>query len=123
VHKNSPDLSFDNFMKINFEGTKYIFDSVVENKSNSGFKGAVFFSTIEVYGGEGKNEVISEDDECRSITFYGKRKLAAEKYLVELNKKYKLPITILRLAPVYSKDFLRNVKIRVLVGGDSFFIE
>ena len=25
VHKNSPDLSFDNFMKINFEGTKIFF--------------------------------------------------------------------------------------------------
>lgn len=121
VHKNSPDLSFDNFMKINFEGTKNIFDSVVENKSNSGFKGAVFFSTIEVYGGEGRDEVISEGDECRPITFYGKSKLAAEKYLVKLNKEYKLPIIILRLTPVYSEDFLRNVKIRVLAGGDRFF--
>jgi len=85
VHKNSPDLSFDNFMRINFEGTKNIFDSVVENKSNFGFGGALFFSTIEVYGGEGRDEVLSEDDECRPITFYGKSKLAAEKYLVGLN--------------------------------------
>jgi len=81
VHKNSPDLSFDNFMKINFEGTKNIFDSVMGNKSNFGFGGAVFFSTIEVYGGEGRDEVISEGDECQPITFYGKSKLAAEKYL------------------------------------------
>ena len=121
VHKNSPDLSFDNFMKINFEGTKNIFDSVVENKSNSGVGGAVFFSTIEVYGGEGRDEVISESDECQPITFYGKSKLAAEKYLVKLNKKYKLPITILRFTPVYSKDFLRNVNRRVLIGGNKFF--
>ena len=121
VHKNSPDLSFDNFMRINFEGTKNIFDSVVKNKSNSGFKGAVFFSTIEVYGGEGRDEVISEDDESESITFYGKSKLAAEKYLLKLNKENKFPIIILRLAPVYSKDFLRNVKRRVLIGGDKFF--
>ena len=121
VHKNSPDLSFDNFMKINFEGTKNIFDSVVENKSNSGVGGAVFFSTIEVYGGEGKDEVISEDDECKPITFYGKSKLAAEKYLVELNKEYRLPIIILRLTPVYSEDFLRNVKRRVLVAAEKFF--
>jgi len=121
VHKNSPDLSFDNFMKINFEGTKNIFDSVMGNKSNSGFEGAIFFSTIEVYGGEGRDGVISEGDECRPITFYGKSKLAAEKYLGELNKENKLPITILRLTPVYSKDFLRNVKRRVLVGRDKFF--
>lgn len=121
VHKNSPDLSFDNFMKINFEGTKNIFDSVVGNKSNSGFGGAIFFSTIEVYGGEGRDGVISEDDECQPITFYGKSKLAAEKYLLNLNKEYKLPITILRLTPVYSKDFLRNVKRRILIGGDKFF--
>lgn len=121
VHKNSPDLSFDNFMKINFEGTKNIFDSIVENKSNSGVGGAVFFSTIEVYGGEGRDEVLSEDDECRPITFYGKSKLAAEKYLLNLNKEYKLPITILRLTPVYSKDFLRNVKRRVLIGENKFF--
>lgn len=121
VHKNSPDLSFENFMRINFEGTKNIFDSVVENKSNSGVGGAIFFSTIEVYGGEGRDEVISEDDECKPITFYGKSKLAAEKYLVKLNKEGKLPIIILRLAPVYSGDFLRNVKRRVLVGRDKFF--
>jgi len=121
VHKNSPDLSFDNFMKINFEGTKNIFDSVVENKSNSGFERAIFFSTIEVYGGEGRDGVVSEGDECEPITFYGKSKLAAEKYLLELNKEYKLPIIILRLTPVYSKDFLRNVRIRVSVGGDKFF--
>ena len=121
VHKNSPDLSFGNFMKINFEGTKNIFDSVVENKSNSGFGGAVFFSTIEVYGGEGRDGVISEDDECKPITFYGKSKLAAEKYLLKLNKENKLPIIILRLTPVYSEDFLRNVNRRVLVGGDKFF--
>ncbi|MBA7670919.1 hypothetical protein ES703_79067 [subsurface metagenome] len=121
VHKNSPDLSFDNFMKINFEGTKNIFDSVARNKSNSGFRGAVFFSTIEVYGGEGRDGVISEGDECRLITFYGKSKLAAERYLLKLNKECKLPLIILRLAPVYSKDFLRNVKRRVLIGGDKFF--
>ena len=121
VHKNSPDLSFDNFMRINFEGTKNIFDSVMENRSNSGFGGAIFFSTIEVYGGEGRDGVISEGDECKPITFYGKSKLAAEKYLGELNKENKLPITILRLTPVYSKDFLRNVKRRVLIGGDKFF--
>ena len=121
VHKNSPDLSFDNFMKINFEGTKNIFDSVVENKGNSGFKGAIFFSTIEVYGGEGRDKVISEDDECRPFTFYGKSKLATEKYLLKLNKEYKLPIIILRLAPVYSESFLRNVKRRVLIGGNKFF--
>lgn len=121
VHKNSPDLSFNNFMKINYEGTKNIFDSVVENKSNSGFKGAIFFSTVEVYGGEGRGRILSEDDECQPITFYGKSKLAAEKYLLKLNRECKLPIIILRLAPVYSEDFLRNVKRRVLVGGDKFF--
>ncbi len=121
VHKNSPDPSFDNFMRINFEGTKNIFDSVVENKSNSGFGGAIFFSTIEVYGGEGRDRVISERDECKPITFYGKSKLAAEKYLVKLNKEYKLPIVILRLTPVYSEDFLRNVKRRVLVAAERFF--
>lgn len=121
VHKNSPDLSFDNFMKVNFEGTKNIFDSIIGNKSNSGFRGAIFFSTIEVYGGEGRDGVLSEGEKCRPITFYGKSKLAAEKYLVKLNKESKLPIIILRLAPVYTESFLRNVKIRVLIGGDKFF--
>ena len=121
VHKNSPDLSYENFMKINYEGTKNIFDSVMGNKSNSGFGGAVFFSTIEVYGSEGRDGIISERDECRPITFYGKSKLAAEKYLLKLNKEYKLPITILRLTPVYSKDFLRNVKRRVLVAAEKLF--
>ena len=121
VHKNSPDLSFDNFMKINFEGTKNIFDSVIHSKNKYGLKRAIFFSTIEVYGGEERDEIISEDDECNPISFYGQSKLAAERYLINLCKDYKLPIIILRLSPVYSKDFLRNVKRRVLVGKEMFF--
>ena len=121
VHKNSPDLSFDNFMRINFEGTKNIFGSVIGDKSNSGFGGAIFFSTIEVYGSEGRDEFISEDDESEPITFYGKSKLAAEKYLLKLNKENKFPIIILRLAPVYSKDFLKNVERRTFIGRDNFF--
>ncbi len=121
VHKNSPDLSFDNFMKINFEGTKNIFDSVIKSKNKYGLKRAIFFSTIEVYGGEERDEIISEDDECNPISFYGQSKLAAERYLLNLGKDYKLPIIILRLTPVYSEDFLRNVKRRVLIGGDKFF--
>ena len=121
VHKNSPDLSFNNFMKINYEGTKNIFDSVIKSKNKYGLKRAIFFSTIEVYGGEERDEIISEDDECNPISFYGKSKLAAERYLLNLCKDYKLPIIILRLSPVYSKDFLRNVKRRVLVGKEMFF--
>jgi nucleoside-diphosphate-sugar epimerase len=121
VHKNSPDLSFDNFMKINYEGTKNIFDSVIQSKNKYGLKRAIFFSTIEVYGGEERDEIISEDDECNPISFYGQSKLAAERYLLNLGKDYKLPIIILRLSPVYSKDFLRNVKRRVLVGKEMFF--
>ena len=121
VHKNSPDLSFNNFMKINYEGTKNIFDSVIKSKNKYGLKRAIFFSTIEVYGGEERDEIISEDDECNPISFYGQSKLAAERYLLNLGKYYKLPIIILRLSPVYSKDFLRNVKRRVLVGKEMFF--
>jgi nucleoside-diphosphate-sugar epimerase len=121
VHKNSPDLSFNNFMKINYEGTKNIFDSVIQSKNKYGLKRAIFFSTIEVYGGEERDEIISEDDECNTISFYGQSKLAAERYLLNLGKDYKLPIIILRLSPVYSKDFLRNVKRRVLVGKEMFF--
>jgi nucleoside-diphosphate-sugar epimerase len=121
VHKNSPDLSFNNFMKINYEGTKNIFDSVIQSKNKFGLKRAIFFSTIEVYGGEERDEIISEDDECNPISFYGQSKLAAERYLLNLGKDYKLPIIILRLSPVYSKDFLRNVKRRVLVGKEMFF--
>jgi len=121
VHKNSPDLSFENFMKINYEGTKNIFDSVIQSKNKYGLKRAIFFSTIEVYGGEERDEIISEDDECNPISFYGQSKLAAERYLLNLGKDYKLPIIILRLSPVYSKSFLRNVKRRVLVGKEMFF--
>jgi nucleoside-diphosphate-sugar epimerase len=121
VHKNSPDLSFNNFMKINYEGTKNIFDSVIQSKNKYGLKRAIFFSTIEVYGGEEREEIISEDDECNPISSYGQSKLAAERYLLKLNKENKLPIVILRLTPVYSKSFLRNVKRRVLVGKEMFF--
>lgn len=121
VHRNSPDLSFDNFMKINYEGTKNIFDALIEDKEKDEFIKAVFLSTIEVYGGECEEKILSEEDECNPITFYGKSKWAAEEYLLELIETYNLNVTILRLAPVYGESFLRNVKVRVMSPGNMFF--
>jgi len=117
VHKNSPDLSFENFMKINYEGTKNIFDAMFDNKNKNDFEGAIFLSTIEVYGGECEQRIFSEEDKCKPITYYAKSKLAAEEYLLKIKKQLDFPITILRLAPAYSDTFLRNIKVRVMAPG------
>jgi nucleoside-diphosphate-sugar epimerase len=78
----------------------------------------VFLSSICVYGEHHDKKQITETDDCRPTNCYAKSKLSAEKRLVKLHKNNLVKkMDILRLAPVYDKDWSFNLEKRVFGPG------
>ena len=73
----------------------------------------IYTSTISVYGERIDQEYYNEDLLPRPFSPYAKSKYKAENFLF---KYYKNKTWILRLAPVYSKDFLLNINRRTKIG-------
>lgn len=74
----------------------------------------VFLSSICVYGEHHDKKPITETDDCRPTNCYAKSKLSAEKRLVKLHEKNLVKkLDILRLAPVYDKNWSFNLEKRV----------
>jgi len=117
VHKRSPDLSRENYFRINYEGTKNIL--VFLDKSR--LKQIVFFSTVSVYGDISNGIVQAENTQTSPEDFYGESKLAAEDAIKEFSDKYKIPYTIFRLTPVYGDLFLLNINKRIYLPGRMIF--
>jgi nucleoside-diphosphate-sugar epimerase len=70
----------------------------------------IYFSSISVYGEDGRNGTVKPTDELRPASLYGIGKKECEKMILEKN----YPITnIFRPAPVYSEKNLRNISMRV----------
>lgn len=109
VHKRSKDLSRENYFKINYEGTKNIMCFL--NKKN--LKQIIFLSTVLVYGESAQNGIPDENTPAAPKEYYNQSKLAAENEIRKFAKKYEIPFTILRLTPVYGKNFLLNINKRI----------
>jgi nucleoside-diphosphate-sugar epimerase len=83
----------------------------------------VFISSLAAMGPSANGEPVKEDDIPRPLTWYGKSKLLAEKYLLEINN---LPLIGLRPTAVYGpreKDLLLLIKsvskgLEVYIGSD-----
>lgn len=111
AHNKGTDLSKERFMKVNFEATKYLVDLSNEVLKLKNF---IFVSTISVYGENLEKSIYLECDKCNPRSPYAIAKKMSEEYI---QKKYKNNYTILRLAPVYSKDFRLNIEKRSLIKG------
>ncbi len=111
AHNKGTDLSFNCFKKINFEGTKNLID--LSNKYLK-LKRFIFFSTISVYGEDLKKNIYHEESPYRGKTPYAKSKIMSEEYLI---KNAIFSYTILRLSPVYSKNFTLNIDRRTRIKG------
>ncbi len=69
----------------------------------------IFASTISVYGENFKKEIYDEEDSLNPKSPYAISKSIAEDFLI---KEYKYKSWIMRLAPVYSDEFILNIKRR-----------
>lgn len=105
VHKNNADTSEQNYNLINFESSRNIFELCKKQNVK-----IIFASTIEVFSDQFSE--YSELTACDPKSFYGKSKLKAEQYLMQMEYEN---YAILRFTPVYGKDFTLNVDKRVFL--------
>lgn len=111
AHNKGNDLSKERFMKVNYEATKDLVD--LSNESLK-LKNFIFVSTISVYGERLNKDIYVETDQCEPRSPYAVAKKKSEEYIID---NYKSNYTILRLAPVYSKDFTLNIERRSKIKG------
>ncbi|WP_044747185.1 NAD-dependent epimerase/dehydratase family protein [Bacillus alveayuensis] len=116
VHNNLKDAEYEDYYKINYLASKNLF----EKAKSHNVKHVIFFSTVEVYENSRKDfNCLNEEVEVKPTSNYAKTKFLAEKSLEQLN----IPYTILRLAPVYDRDFLLNISKRVSLLKNRIFVE
>ncbi len=76
-----------------------------------GCKKVIYASTVSVYGENGKEEILSEDDPTLPKSFYGVGKLASENYLRIYADQFGLDTVALRLFNIYGPgQNLKNLK-------------
>ena len=117
VRRRSQDLSRSNYFKVNTQGTINILSALNHKK----LKQIIFLSTVSVYGEGSRGVPANENTPVSPADFYGESKAEAENYIMNYSRKKGISFTIFRLAPVYGKDFLRNLKKRVCFGNERFF--
>ncbi len=116
AHNKGNDLSRERFMKVNYEATKYFVDLSNEYLKLKNF---IFISTISVYGERLEQDVYVETDICEPKSPYAVAKKLSEEYITE---NCKSNYTILRLAPVYSKNFTLNIERRSKIKGIPYVV-
>ena len=83
----------DDYYKGNILATQNLLEACKEGSS----KRIIFLSSVGVYKPVATETLLTEESECKPITFYGKSKLDAE----ELIKKYNGPWVIVRAPIIY----------------------
>ncbi|MGE5558751.1 MAG: NAD-dependent epimerase/dehydratase family protein [Bacillota bacterium] len=116
VHRKGKNLTSKDYEQTNFKSSEFLFRLCAEKDVME----VVFFSTIEVYGTQ-EFRVIHEDVPPAPITHYGISKFLAEKAAQRIFTENNTGAAILRLAPVYSRDFMANIARRVVFPGNGFY--
>ena len=106
VMNERDSILMEQYQKINVQGTY----KLTELSAKAGVKRFIFLSTIGVLGNNTNNRSpFSINDQPNPVNNYSKSKYEAEKALLNLSKKYKLEIVILRLPLVYGPVFKGNL--------------
>lgn len=92
VPTNIVQRNYKKALKVNFNGTKYLIDSIIKNNIN--LKWFFFSSTSHVYAFSKK---INEKNLVRPISKYGITKIKAEKYIQKTLSKKKINYCIGRI--------------------------
>lgn len=112
AHSKGLNKSFNDFFNTNFKTLKNLLNSF-EKYEKIPHK-IIFTSTISVYGEDfSKRSFLENIISLKPNNPYAKTKLEAERFLT---KNYLNRAWILRLAPVYSPDFMLNINKRTKFG-------
>lgn len=107
--KGRKEISWNEFYRVNVLASKSVFKSAIKAGAD------IFFaSTVDVYGNL-NIPIISEKHSPKPITDYAKSKLIAENILRKLADKKKINYCIGRFAPVYAKNFMKDVYKRIYI--------
>lgn len=104
AHKKGKDNNFDEFKNINHDSLVRFMDTLEKFKIAP--QKIIFLSSISIYGEKFSKKYYFEDSITSPISPYARTKLLAENYLIE---RYRDKVWILRLAPVYSREFRLNI--------------
>jgi len=104
----SPSNSENNpFLDINTSNLYFL--SLLNVAANCNFNGRIWFaSSVAVYGSN-KNSVLSENDSCYPISFYGVSKLMSEEHMKLFNRVYGLKIGAFRIFSTYGEKLKRQL--------------
>ncbi|MFO7560898.1 MAG: NAD-dependent epimerase/dehydratase family protein [Desulfobacterales bacterium] len=112
AHQKAGSINRNTYFQINSSATENL--ARASGKANPRVQ-FIFLSSVSVYGEESLNLPVSETHPCHPTSDYGSSKLDAEKRLMSLNEKGRLKKTIiLRLAPVYDREWSLNFDRRVM---------
>jgi len=84
------------FERVNVQGT----ENACRMAREIGAGHFILISSVAVYGHKHGGAVIDESYDCQPEGFYAESKLAAERRAIEYCRKYKIALTVLRLATV-----------------------
>lgn len=108
------------YMRVNSEATENLAKAAAKCNSDLRF---IFLSSVSVYGEEDLGVSVPEESKCRPSSDYAVSKLDAERRLIALSDGGTLHnLVILRLAPVYDRDWSFNLDRRVLAPAKMAYI-
>jgi len=112
AHNKGRLNTYDNHLETNFKVIDNILTSATDCKKMP--RKIIYASTISVYGENFDVSLFNEDAATFPFSPYAITKRKTEKYL---KKKYNNISWILRLGPVYSRDFILNIRRRTSILG------
>ena len=112
AHQKVGQIDRETYMTVNSGATEQLAKRVAEKNPRVQF---LFLSSVSVYGELFTRNAIPEDHPCRPSSDYAESKLDAERRLLALHDSGELKhLQILRLAPVYDRDWHLNLARRIL---------
>lgn len=115
AHKHHEKNTYKQYQALNFLSLKNLLNAL--DRHNKQPKKIVFASSIAVYGERWEQNIYSEDTNTAPKDYYGQTKLEAE---VFLQTYYADKSIVLRIAPVYSHEFVLNLVRRISLKGLCF---
>ena len=109
VDNDFPDVLSSEEEKVSAAVDKYLFKAAV----SANFKDIMMISTHQIYAPQKSREPIRETMPEKPSTLYAKIKSDSEKTLSASLKKGDTKGVIMRVCPVYTKDFTDNLKAKV----------
>jgi nucleoside-diphosphate-sugar epimerase len=115
AHQKIGAVDSATYRRVNSEATENLAKAAAESNPDVLF---IFPSSVSVYGEDNLSVPVSEESECHPSSDYAVSKLDAERRLIALSDEGIIHnLIILRLAPIYDREWSLNLDRRVFAPG------